>query len=238
LEKSSAAGRFPPDRPPREGPPSAPAPATGRKAPPGRTPPPGGPKGNPGGAARSSAPAARPGPQGADEAKTPSRAPDRPDPPAREPPRALAPEGVRDLIEGVGKERPGLAALIELVERWELSSSAITARCAAGSFVFDQLRQPDVQALLTRTARERFGPCVAFEIRPSAQEQGPASHSPATPSKEEAPGARGQEPTACAKTLPPEEEVRNNPRLQTALELFRGTITELKVLGPSKDGQP
>lgn len=146
--------------------------------------------------------------------------------------QSASPEAIKDFIDAVESESPRLAALVEKVDRWEISPSAITAFCASGSFHFDQLRPPEVQATLTRVARRCFSPTFSFEIRPLMAARASASPEPGVSPKVE----RGRPPASGNKGEPKksqrDEEARSSPGVKTAIELFRGKITDVKILGP------
>ena len=126
------------------------------------------------------------------------------------------------FIEAVRQERDGLAALLEDVSRWEIDQKFVKAFCEEGSFLYEKLRQPDVKNLLTRIAQEVLSPSIVFKV---CSQDEPESV-PAPPDTE----GRIQEDTSAAKAPPKTEQVRSDPVVKEAMDLFHGTITEVKHL--------
>jgi len=169
----------------------------------------------------------------------PGRKPPEPNPPparrtgtpAAPPAPAAAWENkdrVGAFLEAVRRERSGLASLLEDVQGWEVTRDSITAHCEEGSFLYEKLRQQDVRELLTRIGRECFSPTSMFRVRPLEEQ--------AAPSGEGAAADPEQAVTPRPGDAPDLDRVRGNPAVKDALDLFHGTITEVKLFDEKKEG--
>jgi len=129
------------------------------------------------------------------------------------------------FLDAVRKERGGLATLLEDVSVWDFSREFITAYCEQGCFLYEKLRQPEAMELLTRIGRECFSSTARFRVRPLGERPGspPGDAAPDQPPGKQTPG------TGKSAAM---DEMRGNPAVQDALDLFHGTITEVK---PSRD---
>jgi len=144
-----------------------------------------------------------------------------------------APDASRRYVEAVRKERNGLGVLLEDVDRWEILEDRIRAHCEEGSFVYQKLRQPEVQALLSRLAGEVFSGTPVFQVLPVREPQRARA---ASVPEAEAPEATAGDEDAEAGAAPG-TEVRSDPAVQETLELFRGEITEVKPPEGGSGGQ-
>jgi DNA polymerase III subunit gamma/tau len=159
-----------------------------------------------------------------------------PEPEPADPAEAAAGPGIawnadgaaQAFVNAVRRERRGLGVLLEDVPRWEIRADRIRAYCEENSFVYQRLRQPDVQKLLSRVAGECFSGSMMFQ---------PCAFRP-DPGDGEGPGAAGAgrsgpQVPADGKGAPDREgeEVRSHPVVQQTLELFSGEITEVKAPG-------
>ncbi len=160
----------------------------------------------------------------------------RPVSPAPGPPKRKE-EAIRAILEAVSQERAGLAAQMEAVEHWEVTSSRVTALCPSGSFLFEKLRQPDVRQWLDGVVKQCVGPSVAFEVR--ALNQPPPEPALLAADQSDLPGIarvpERQGPSDSVK-FPTQEEALNSPGVRNVQELFRGKIREIKLLTPDKEG--
>ena len=114
------------------------------------------------------------------------------------------------------------AALLEDVGQWEVNEDAVKVFCEKGTFLFDQLGSREIGTLLSKSAGDCFGEAVRFEL---CEAKG-LSDSKAKPSgKQEEGGAKAQ-PSPSAV-----DEARNDQTVKTALEVFHGTIKDVKLFG-------
>jgi DNA polymerase-3 subunit gamma/tau len=133
-----------------------------------------------------------------------------------------APDAWRSYVETVRQDRAMTAALLEEVDRWEVDSDAVKVFCEEGSFLYDQLRQPEMRMQLLQSARDCFGPSVGFDLLPTERPDD---------SNEQPSIKQGTRETTAVPSPSAFEEVRNEQAVKTALELFHGTIKEVKVFG-------
>jgi len=192
------------------------------------------------GPGRGTSPAA-PGPRAAPEPPPPERAaasgpaePDRmpPVPAAGGRPPWSAADAARRFVEAVRKERSGLGALLEDVHHWEILEGRVRAHCEEGSFVYQRLRNPEVQERLARVAGALFSGSPLFQVVP-VRERKAALDAPAPGA-----GPAGPEEPAEAPAVPAQAPgLQNDPAVQETLELFRGEITEVKPPEGGSGGQ-
>ncbi len=130
------------------------------------------------------------------------------------PPRASwnAPDAWQCFVDTVRKDRAMTAALLEDVARWEVNEDTVKVFCEEGTFLFDQLGNKETRTRLSRSAGDCFGEAVRFEL---CSAKG-LNDSKATPS-----------PSAL-------DEAQNDQTVKTALEVFHGTIKDVKLFGSDK----
>ena len=107
------------------------------------------------------------------------------------------------------------AALLEDVGQWEVNEDAVKVFCEKGTFLFNQLDSQEIETLLSQSARDCFGEAVRFELCVAKG----LNDSP------EERGAKAQ-PSPSAV-----DEARNDQTVKTALEVFHGTIKDVKLFG-------
>jgi hypothetical protein len=117
------------------------------------------------------------------------------------------------------------AALLEDLDQWEVNESAIKVFCEKGSFLYDQLGTPEMRSQLSRSASDCFGGAVRFELCPKEK----LNDSKAQPSS-----IQGEEGTKTRQSPPAVEEAQNDQAVKTALEVFHGTIKDVKLFGSDK----
>jgi DNA polymerase-3 subunit gamma/tau len=173
----------------------------------------------PSGPAARRAPAPNPA---AKKARTrPAEAP-RSAPKSTPPPRIPwnAPDAWQRFVDAVRRDRAMTAALLEDVGRWEVNEDAVKVFCDKGTFLFDQLGSQETKALLSKSARDCFGEAVQFEI---CTAKGLNDSKAKPPGKPEEGGAKAQ------PSPPAVDEARNDQTVKTALEVFHGTIKDVKL---------
>ena len=132
------------------------------------------------------------------------------------------------FVQAVAQQRAVLGAQLENVISWELSPHALKVFCAEGSFMYEKLRQPDVKELLTRYVKEYFGDDRVFLACPAAATDPMQSTSSAD--KVAIPGNESSAQTSEQALPSDEEEAKMIPAVKAAIEVFGGTITEVKRL--------
>jgi hypothetical protein len=138
-----------------------------------------------------------------------------------------APDAWKSFVETVRHDRAMTAALLEDADQWEVSANAVKVFCEKGSFLYDQLGHPETRTRLSRSARECFGDLVGFELWPAERLN----------DKQTAPLGEPEE-KETQPTPSPVEEAQNDQVVKTALEVFHGTIKDVKMFGPEKaDGE-
>jgi hypothetical protein len=141
-----------------------------------------------------------------------------------------APDAWQRFVETVRRDRAITAALLEDVRQWEVNEDAVKVFCKKGTFLFDQLDSREIETLLSKSARDCFGEAVRFELCVAKG----LNDSKAKPSgKPEEGGAKAQ-PSPSAV-----DEAQNDQTVKTALEVFHGTIKDVKLFGSenSEDGE-
>jgi DNA polymerase-3 subunit gamma/tau len=141
-----------------------------------------------------------------------------------------APDAWQRFVDTVRRDRAMTAALLDDVGHWEVKEDAVKVFCEKGTFLFDQFDSQETKTLLSKSARECFGEAVRFEVCVAKG----LKDSKATPSGEQEAGG------AKARPSPSEvDEARNDQTVKTALEVFHGTIKDVKLFGSenSEDGE-
>jgi len=182
-------------------------------------------EGMPPGPAARRAPAPSPA---AKKARTrPAEAP-RSAPKSTPPPRIPwnAPDSWQRFVDVVRRDRAMTAALLEDVGQWEVNEDAVKVFCEKGTFLFDQLGSQETRTLLSKSARDCFGEAVQFEI---CTAKGLNDSKAKPPGKPEEGGAKAQPST------PAVDEARTDQTVKTALEVFHGTIKDVKLFSSDKD---
>jgi hypothetical protein len=114
------------------------------------------------------------------------------------------------------------AALLEDVGQWEVNEDAVKVFCEKGTFLFDQLNSQEMETLLSKSARDCFGEAVRFELCVAKG----LNDSNAKPSGiPEEGGAKAQASPSAV------DEARRDQTVRTALEVFHGTIKDVKLFG-------
>ena len=147
-----------------------------------------------------------------------------------EPPRATstpqipwnAPDAWQRFVDTVRRDRAMTAALLEDVGQWEVNEDAVKVFCEKGTFLFDQLGSQEIETLLSKSARDCFGEAVRFELCVAKG----LNDSKAKPSREPEEGGAKAQPSPSAV-----DEARNDQTVKTALEVFHGTIKDVKLFG-------
>jgi DNA polymerase-3 subunit gamma/tau len=137
-----------------------------------------------------------------------------------------APDAWQRFVETVRKERAMTGALLEDVGQWEVNEKAVKVFCDEGSFLFDQLGSRDTRALLTRSARSCFGDGARFEL---CKGKG-LNDAKAKPSAH-----KSRKGTVAGSSPIAVEGVQDSQAVKTALEVFHGTIKDVKRFGSEKD---
>ena len=114
------------------------------------------------------------------------------------------------------------AALLEDVGQWEVNEDAVKVFCEKGTFLFDQLDSREIQTLLSKSAGDCFGEAVRFELCVAKG----LNDSKAKPSGKPEQGGAKARPSPSAV-----DEARNDQTVKTALEVFHGTIKDVKLFG-------
>jgi DNA polymerase-3 subunit gamma/tau len=136
-----------------------------------------------------------------------------------------APDAWQSFVETVRQDRAVTAALLDDVDQWEVNESAVKVFCEKGSFLYDQLGTTEMGRQLSRSASDCFGGTVRFELCPKEK----LNDSKAQPMRVEE-----EEETQAPQSPPAVEEAQNNLAVKTALEVFHGTIKDVKLFGPDK----
>jgi hypothetical protein len=117
------------------------------------------------------------------------------------------------------------AALLEDVGQFEVNEKAVKVFCEKGSFLYDQLGSQEMRTQLARSVRDCFGDSMRFELHPSEG---------LNDSKAQAPGKREAGPPEAQPTPSAIQEAQNDQAVKTALEVFHGTIKDVKLFGSDK----
>jgi DNA polymerase-3 subunit gamma/tau len=136
-----------------------------------------------------------------------------------------APEAWQCFVDTVRKDRAMTAALLEDVGQWEVNEDADKVFSEKGTFLFDQLGSQEVRTLLSKSASDCFGDAVRFEVCVAKG----LNASEAKPSGEKEAGGAKTQPSPSAV-----DEAQNDQTVKTALEVFHGTIKDVKLFGSEK----
>ncbi len=185
---------------------------------------------SPGPPAKKSRPRQTAAPSRSSDPRPPQEEDRRADAPEQTSPRRIpwnAPDAWQVFVDTVRSERAMTAALLEDVEQWEVTEKAVKVFCEDGTFLFDQFRSKETKALLSKSARDCFGEAQRFEV---CKTKG-LNDSKAKPQakKEQVETAPPSAPSAVA-------EAEEDQAVKTALEVFHGTIKDVKLFG-SESGE-
>jgi DNA polymerase-3 subunit gamma/tau len=136
-----------------------------------------------------------------------------------------APDAWQSFVETVRQDRAMTAALLEDVDQWEVNESAVKVFCEKGSFLYNQLGTQEMRTQLSRSASDCFGGAVRFELCPKEK----LNDSKAVPSS-----AQEKEANRPRPSPPAIEEAQDNQAVKTALEVFHGTIKDVKLFGTDR----
>jgi DNA polymerase-3 subunit gamma/tau len=136
-----------------------------------------------------------------------------------------APDAWQSFVETVRQDRAMTAALLEDVDQWEVNEDAVKVFCEKGSFLYDQLGTPAMRTQLSRSASDCFGGAVRFELCPKEK----LNDSKAQPSSK-----KEKDETKARQSPPAIEEAQDSRAVKTALEVFHGTIKDVKLFGSDK----
>jgi DNA polymerase III gamma/tau subunit len=153
--------------------------------------------------------------------------PATPGPPPGNPPLARW----EQFLEAARSEREPLGGSLESVLSWEVAPDAVKVYCPEGSFHYHRLRQPDVTEFLTKIAKRCFGDEKVFLACPVPQE---GRHPTVSTPEGETPHSSTVIDESAKQTSSTEEEGTMSPAVKAALEVFGGTITEVKRLYPDR----
>jgi DNA polymerase-3 subunit gamma/tau len=133
-----------------------------------------------------------------------------------------APDAWQSFVEAVRQDKAMTAALLEDVDRFEVNEKAVKVFCEKGSFLYDQLGNAEMRTQLSRSARDCFGGSMRFELYPAEG----LNDSKAQPSGKQGSGDQEARPTPSAV-----EEAQKDLAVKTAIEVFHGTIKDVKLFG-------
>ena len=114
------------------------------------------------------------------------------------------------------------AALLEDVGQWEVKEDAVKVFCEKGTFLYDQLGSREVTDLLSQSAKDCFGESVRFELCVAKG----LNDKKAKPS-----GGTKERRAKAGHSSSAVEEARQDQTVKTALEVFHGTIKDVKLFG-------
>ena len=137
-----------------------------------------------------------------------------------------APDAWQSFVETVRQERVMTAALLEDVAGWRVDETAVKVFCKKGSFLYDQLESPEMRTQLSRSARDCFGASVGFELCPAEG---------LNDSKEQPPGKEEDEAPRVRPSPAVLEEAHSSTAVKTALEVFHGTIKDVKLFDSEEE---
>jgi DNA polymerase-3 subunit gamma/tau len=135
-----------------------------------------------------------------------------------------APDAWQFFVETVRRERAMTAALLQDVGKWDLSEDSLKVFCEEGSFLHDQLGNREMKALLAKSARECFGEKVRFQLCAAKGLNDVKAKPPEHGGAQAGPSRRH-----------PIEEAQEDETVRAALEVFHGTIKDVKLFGSEKD---
>jgi len=133
-----------------------------------------------------------------------------------------APHAWQSFVDTVRRDRAMTAALLEDVGQWEVNEDAVKVFCEKGTFLFDQLGTQETRTLLSKSARDCFGEAVRFEVCVAKGLNDSKAKPSGNPEQGEAKALSS--PSAV-------DEARNDQTVKTALEVFHGTIKDVKLFG-------
>jgi DNA polymerase-3 subunit gamma/tau len=133
-----------------------------------------------------------------------------------------APDAWQSFVETVRQDRAMTAALLEDVDQWELNEDAVKVFCEKGSFLYEQLGTPAMRTQLSRSAIDCFGGTIRFEL---------CTKERLNDSKAQTSGRKKEEETRARQSPPAVEEAQDDRAVKTALEVFHGTIKDVKLFG-------
>ena len=113
--------------------------------------------------------------------------------------------------------------MLEDVGQWEVKQDAVRVFCEEGTFLFGQLGKGEMRSLLSRSAKECFGEAVGFELCTAKR---------LNDSRTKDPGGREREGGKARPSPSLVEEAENDQTVKAALEVFHGTIRDVKLFGP------
>ncbi len=166
-------------------------------------------------------PRSTPGPKGEKERRA-----EAPEPAAAPHIPWNAPDAWTCFVDTVRRERAMTAALLEDLEQWEVTEKAVKVFCEEGTFVFDKLKNRETRALLSKSVRDCFGEGLQFEVCKAKGLNNEKAKAPGRENRREA--AARTAPSAIA-------EAEEAPAVKDALEVFHGTIKDVKLFGPDTD---
>lgn len=130
-----------------------------------------------------------------------------------------APDAWQRFVQAVRKDRAMVAAMLEDVQRWEVTEEAVKVFCEEDSFLCSQLGSRETRETLSGHARECFGGQVRFEI---CAVKGPKD-------------SRAKNPLHAVPSAAAEEEA--DPAVKTAMEIFHGTIKDVRLFESDKGNE-
>ena len=136
-----------------------------------------------------------------------------------------APDAWQRFVQAVRQDRAMTAALLEDVERWEVTADAVKVFCEEGTFLSDQLGSREVKEALSGCARDCFGGPVRFEVC-AAKGLNDSRTKPSGQRKKE---EKGGKPLHAVVG-----EAENDQAVQRAIEIFHGTIKDVKLFGSDR----
>ncbi len=136
-----------------------------------------------------------------------------------------APDAWQCFVDRVRTDRAMTAALLEDIKQWEVNENAVRVFCEEGTFLSDQLGTKEMQTLLSNSARECFGEAVRFEL---------CSVKKHNDSRAKRPGKLDREGGKAPPSPSVIEEMQSDRTVKAALEVFHGTIKDVKLFGSER----
>ncbi len=125
------------------------------------------------------------------------------------------------FLQAVRREKGGTAALLEDVARWEFEGGTLKAFCEPDTFLYQRLRDPAMNSLLTSLAAACFGEGARFQLHPLEEKGEEKGSLPA--------GTAGERTIAGTDGTGKVEEGGAPPEVvQVAVELFHGRVLDVK----------
>ena len=129
------------------------------------------------------------------------------------------------FLEAVTREREPLGLMLENVISWELGQDTLKVFCPEGSFLYEKLKQREVTDFLSRIVKDYFGNEREFLPCPVKANEKPAT----SPDPLRAvPDNNQSDSEDTDQAADPVREETMIPAVSEALEVFGGTITEVK----------